>query len=155
MPWLHVSPGHQQPWYWPCRMEGSIMGPCLPWGRISMIKLSSQCWEMIEMGQIKFCGSQNNFMMTRVKMSHCCHPTDTGCPITSQSLRTCVLSSFALDMLANFKWPPDDLLFTCWPGAPVTCLFLPEASFGLRVLSSPASVCVCVSICVNHLLSAR
>ena len=68
MPWLHVSPGHQQPWYWPCRMKGSIMGPCLPWGRISMIKLSSQCWEMIEMGQIKFCGSQNNFMMTRVKI---------------------------------------------------------------------------------------
>ena len=34
--------------------------------------------------------------------------------------------------------------------------FLPEASFGLRVLSSPASVCVCpcvcVSLCVNHLL---
>ena len=32
--------------------------------------------------------------------------------------------------------------------------FLPEASFGLRVLSLPASVCVCVSVClcVNHLL---
>ena len=32
--------------------------------------------------------------------------------------------------------------------------FLPQASFGLRVLSSPASVsvCVCVSLCVNHLL---
>ena len=36
--------------------------------------------------------------------------------------------------------------------------FLPEASFGLRVLSMPASVCVCmyasvcVSLCVNHLL---
>ena len=34
--------------------------------------------------------------------------------------------------------------------------FLTEASFGLRVLSSPASVCVsvcvCVSLCVNHLL---
>ena len=33
---------------------------------------------------------------------------------------------------------------------------LPKASFGLRVLSSPASVCmfvrVCVSVCVNHLL---
>ena len=26
--------------------------------------------------------------------------------------------------------------------------FLPEASFGLRVLSSPASVCVCVRVCV-------
>ena len=41
------------------------------------------------------------------------------------------------------------------------CLsFLPEASFGLRVLSLPASVCVCVCVsvclsvrlCVNHLL---
>ena len=30
--------------------------------------------------------------------------------------------------------------------------FLPEASFGLWVLLSPASVCVCVSLCVNHLL---
>ena len=34
--------------------------------------------------------------------------------------------------------------------------FLPEARFGLRVLSSPASVCVCVcvcvNLCVNHLL---
>ena len=30
--------------------------------------------------------------------------------------------------------------------------FLPEASFGLRVLSSPASVCVRVCMCVNHLL---
>ena len=29
---------------------------------------------------------------------------------------------------------------------------LPEASFGLRVLSSPASVCVSVCVCVNHLL---
>ena len=27
-----------------------------------------------------------------------------------------------------------------------------EASFGLRVLSLPASVCVCVRLCVNHLL---
>ena len=33
-------------------------------------------------------------------------------------------------------------------------LSFPEASFGLRVLSLPASVCVClcVSPCVNHLL---
>ena len=34
--------------------------------------------------------------------------------------------------------------------------FLPEASFGLRVLSSPLSVylsvCVCVCVCINHLL---
>ena len=30
--------------------------------------------------------------------------------------------------------------------------FLPEASFGLWVLSSPASVCVSVCVCVNHLL---
>ena len=28
--------------------------------------------------------------------------------------------------------------------------FLPEASFGLRVLSLPASVCVCVCVCGNH-----
>ena len=28
--------------------------------------------------------------------------------------------------------------------------FLPEASFGLRVLSLPASVCPCVRVCVNH-----
>ena len=33
---------------------------------------------------------------------------------------------------------------------------LPEASFGLRVLSLPASVCVCVSVCVSiTCLSAR
>ena len=30
--------------------------------------------------------------------------------------------------------------------------FLPEASFGLRVLSLPVSVCVCVCVCINHLL---
>ena len=30
--------------------------------------------------------------------------------------------------------------------------FLPEASFGLRVLSLPAFVCVCVCLCVNDLL---
>ena len=30
--------------------------------------------------------------------------------------------------------------------------FLPEASFGLRVLSLPPSVCLCVCVCVNHLL---
>ena len=28
--------------------------------------------------------------------------------------------------------------------------FLPEASYGLRVLSSPVSVCVCMSVSVNH-----
>ena len=28
--------------------------------------------------------------------------------------------------------------------------FLPEASYGLRVLSSPASVCVCVCVCVHQ-----
>ena len=35
-----------------------------------------------------------------------------------------------------------------------TVMFLPEASFGLRVLLLPASVCVCLSVCpcVNHLL---
>ena len=27
--------------------------------------------------------------------------------------------------------------------------FLPEASFGLRVLSLPASVCLCVCLCVR------
>ena len=31
-----------------------------------------------------------------------------------------------------------------------TVVLLPEASFGLRVLSLPASVCVCVRPCVNH-----
>ena len=37
------------------------------------------------------------------------------------------------------------------------CLwFLPEASFGLRVLSLPASVCVCLSVCLSiTCLSAR
>ena len=30
--------------------------------------------------------------------------------------------------------------------------FFPEASFGLRVLSLPASVCVSVRVCGNHLL---
>ena len=38
-----------------------------------------------------------------------------------------------------------------WRGA---LMFLPEASFGLRVLSLPASVCLCVRVsvcvCVNH-----
>ena len=34
----------------------------------------------------------------------------------------------------------------------VVLQFLPEASFGLRVLSLPASVCVCVCVCGNHLL---
>ena len=34
--------------------------------------------------------------------------------------------------------------------------FLPEASFGLRVLSLPASVCVCVRVCASTpSLSAR
>ena len=31
---------------------------------------------------------------------------------------------------------------------PTFCMFLPEASFGLRVLSLPASVCVCVCLSV-------
>ena len=46
-----------------------------------------------------------------------------------------------------------------WGKAPTSWLFcplsfLPEASFGLRVLSSPASVClsVCLCVCINHLL---
>ena len=30
MPWLLTSPGHQQPWYWLCRVCS-----CLIWGRIS------------------------------------------------------------------------------------------------------------------------
>ena len=30
MPWLLTSPGHQQPWYWQCRICS-----CLTWGRIS------------------------------------------------------------------------------------------------------------------------
>ena len=34
----------------------------------------------------------------------------------------------------------------------MTPVLLPEASFGLRVLSLPASVCVCVCVCGNHLL---
>ena len=38
------------------------------------------------------------------------------------------------------------------PGESFFVLFLPEASFGLRVLSLPVSVCVCVSITC---LSAR
>ena len=46
------------------------------------------------------------------------------------------------------KWPP----FRRWHA--VSNAFLPEASLGLRELSSPASLCVsvCVSLCVNHLL---
>ena len=34
----------------------------------------------------------------------------------------------------------------------ISLSFLPKASFGLRVLSLPASVCVCVCVCGNHLL---
>ena len=53
---------------------------------------------------------------------------------------------------AHFLWTITsfalNLLFNHW--------FLPEASFGLRVLSLLASVCVCVCLsvclCVNHLL---
>ena len=33
--------------------------------------------------------------------------------------------------------------------SPLHHAFLPEASFGLRVLSLPASVCVCVSVCLS------
>ena len=37
-------------------------------------------------------------------------------------------------------------------GGPGTlCWFLPEASFGLQVLSLPMSVCLHVILCVNHL----
>ena len=32
----------------------------------------------------------------------------------------------------------------------VFCVFLPEASFGLRVLSLPASVCLCVCVCQSR-----
>ena len=32
----------------------------------------------------------------------------------------------------------------------VFCVFLPEASFGLRVLSLPASVCPCVRVCQSR-----
>ena len=45
-------------------------------------------------------------------------------------------------------------VYHCWwySNSPVSQLFLPEASFGLRVLSLPASVCVYVCVCGNHLL---
>ena len=33
MPWLLMSPGHQQPWYWLRYVEK--VGSCLIWGRIS------------------------------------------------------------------------------------------------------------------------
>ena len=39
-----------------------------------------------------------------------------------------------------------------WVTAVIITMFLPEASFGLRVLSLPASVCVYVCVCGNHLL---
>ena len=43
----------------------------------------------------------------------------------------CILTTFRIDWI---------LVTVCW--------FLPEASFGLRVLSSPASVGLCVRVCV-------
>ena len=44
--------------------------------------------------------------------------------------------------------PFNQTWFNEWVGSWVVGWFLPEASFGLRVLSSPVSVCVCI----NHLL---
>ena len=43
------------------------------------------------------------------------------------------------------------IAFSSW-GHGMENLFLPEASFGLGVLSSPASVglCVCMCVCINH-----
>ena len=37
-----------------------------------------------------------------------------------------------------------------YDNCPISQRFLPEASFGLRVLSLPACVCVCVCVSVNH-----
>ena len=42
--------------------------------------------------------------------------------------------------------------FRTGPGSCAVHSMLPEASFGLRVLTSPASVCVSVWMCINHLL---
>ena len=47
-----------------------------------------------------------------------------------------------------------DRCSTFWPFSDTFVIFeaiLPEACFGLWVLSLPASVCLCVSLCVNHL----
>ena len=42
MPWLLVSPGHQQPWYWLCKLCRSLT-PCLTQGRISITHVMSVC----------------------------------------------------------------------------------------------------------------
>ena len=73
------------------------------------------------------------------------------------SAADCMLPSFPL---IPFTFAYIILMFWSWGGGLlfllVMLLFLPEASFGLRVLSLPASVCVCVRMCASTpSLSAR
>ena len=73
------------------------------------------------------------------------------CNVVSHWLGACkesdpfisVLSKCQKDFWECCLWPFGDLNGILWKS------FLPEASFGLRVLSLPASVCVCVSVCLS------
>ena len=47
----------------------------------------------------------------------------------------------------NFIWELHAVLWSCEKDQIIFLFFLPEASFGLRVLSSPASVCVSLCVC--------
>ena len=47
MPWLLVSPGHQKPWYWLCRITGSLFS--------MRGYFTSYCWKIIENAKIFLC----------------------------------------------------------------------------------------------------
>ena len=63
-----------------------------------------------------------------------------------KALRSAKLRHFYVN--SGMAMPAGQCLMLC-QAETLVCL-LPEASFGLRVLSLPASVCVCVRPCVNH-----
>ena len=45
MPWLLPSPGHQQPWYWLCRINGSLSSTKKDFNKLCHL-IDKQWWEM-------------------------------------------------------------------------------------------------------------
>ena len=70
MTWLLVSPGHQHPWYWKCRIIMSLssmrkdFNKSVPW-------MPSQCWEITENGKIFSCLVK--IKLTREGLKLCFH----------------------------------------------------------------------------------
>ena len=156
MPWLLTSPGHQQPWYWLCRI-----------GRfLSYLKKDFNYLRHISVEKWQKCKYMFMFPLKNLAckgLIRCIIAVITGSspyittpstvmrPWTSGAINTG--RSSMMHWLQHFAW---SCWITHWCSDKMAYMlqivfssaFLPEASFGLRVLSSPASVglCVCVSI---------